>query len=192
MNESLVRYRVDHGVAVITMDDPEHRNALNLTMRRGLRDAFDRFNTDPACQVGILTASGSQVFCAGGGPKEMAEHQTGVPERTFVPILNRNLWIDKPIIAAVNGIAFGGGFLLAMMCDFAMPEAKWSRGAPWSIPLHSMISQRVWMELALTGEYLELVYAVRTLGKITWGDHIIPLAMKEKGSRWIRHLPLQI
>ena len=79
MNESLVRYRVDHGVAVITMDDPEHRNALNLTMRRGLRDAFDRFNTDPACQVGILTASGSQVFCAGGGPKEWRSIRPGYP-----------------------------------------------------------------------------------------------------------------
>lgn len=188
MSEGLVRFGVEDGIAVITMDDPEHRNALSLTMRRGLRDALERFNTDPTCQVGILTASGSQVFCAGGDLKEMAEHQIGVPERTFVPILNRNLWIDKPIIAAVNGIAFGGGFLLAMMCDlavaadharFAMPEAKWSRGAPWSIPLHSMISQRVWMELALTGDPIDAqrAYEIGFVNRVVAPDVLLSNTM---------------
>lgn len=163
MAEELLRYEVDSGIAIATMCDVTHRNALSLAMRKSLWRVFEAMRDDDAVQVGILTGEGS-VFCAGGDLKEMVAENIGVPGRDFVPILNRNIWVDKPVIAAVPGVAYGGGFMLAMMCDlavagasarFAMPEAKWSRGAPWSIPLSHMISQRLWMELALTGNSID-------------------------------------
>lgn len=175
----VVRYEVEDNIAVLTMTDEARRNALGLHMRQSLRLAFERLRDDRGAQVGILTASGTQAFCAGGDLKEMAQEHIGVPDHDFVAILNRNLWVNKPVIAAVNGVAFGGGFMLAMMCDlaiaadhaqFAMPEAKWSRGAPWSVPLGRIIGQRLWMELALTGEALD----ARRAYEIGLVNHVVP------------------
>jgi enoyl-CoA hydratase/carnithine racemase len=161
MSESSVRYEVADGIAILTMIDEAHRNALSADLRAGLWRGFESMRDDPTVKVGILTGGGNSAVCAGGDLKEMAQEGIGVPGRDFVSILNRNIWVEKPVIAAVNGAAYGGGFMLAMMCDlavaatearFAMPEARWSRGAPWSVPLSRMIGERHWMELALTGD----------------------------------------
>jgi enoyl-CoA hydratase/carnithine racemase len=91
----------------------------------------------------------------------MADSRLGVPPPDFLPNLGRNVELTKPTIAAVNGIAYAGGFLLAQMCDlcvaaeharFGVTEAKVGRGAPWAVPLPWMIPPRVAMELLLTGE----------------------------------------
>lgn len=178
MAEPLVHYEARDGIAVLTMNDDAHRNALSHAMRKSLLHAFETIRDDGAVDVGILTSTGS-TFCAGGDLKEMADESIGIPGRDFVPILNRNIWLDKPMIAAVPGVAYGGGFMLAMMCDlvvaseaarFAMPEAKWSRGAPWSIPLSHMIGQRLWMELALTGDPIDAQRAYE-IGLI---NHVVP------------------
>ena len=156
-----VKYAAGDGVAVITIDDPDARNALSRAVREGLREAFIRFGEDDGALVAILTGAGDRAFCAGAHLKEMAEESVGIPPADYVPIVNRNLSLDKPLLAAVNGAALGGGFMLAQQCDlvlaaehavFGMPEVRWSRGAPWSVPLRDMIPQRIWMELALTGE----------------------------------------
>jgi enoyl-CoA hydratase/carnithine racemase len=87
-----------------------------------------------------------------------------VPPRDMTPNLGRNIQVTKPVIAAVNGPAFGGGFLLAQMCDlcvagasarFAVTEARWGRGAPWAAPLPWLVPPRVAMELLLTGEAID-------------------------------------
>ena len=82
----------------------------------------------------VLTGAGDKAFCAGGDLKEMADDRAcGVPPADFLPYLQRTVQTDKPVIAAVNGVAFAGGFLLAQMCDlviaadharFAITEAK--------------------------------------------------------------------
>lgn len=183
-----VHYEVTDGVAVITLNQPDRRHVLSRAMRRGIGDAFCRFNEDREALVAILTAAGDRAFCAGADLKEMAEEQIGLPPRDFMPILNRNLWVDKPVIAAVNGAALGGGFLLAMMCDlavaadhavFGMPEAKWSRGAPWSVPLQWMIGQRLWMELALTGDPIS-AHRAYEIGLV---NRVVPLAALAEASR---------
>lgn len=180
MTEHVVDVKIRDGIAVLTMMDEPRRNALSATMRSELRQAFEVVRDDPAILVGVLTGMGDRAFSAGGDLKEMANNQIGVPERDFVPILNRNFWVDKPMIAAVNGVAYGGGFMLAMMCDlavsadsarYAMPEAKWSRGAPWSIPLSRMIGQRLWMELALTGDAIDAERAYQ-IGLV---NRVVPL-----------------
>jgi enoyl-CoA hydratase/carnithine racemase len=154
-----VTYDVVDGVAWLTIDRPEARNALSASVRAGLWDGVRRFNDDDAAGVLVLTGAGDKAFCAGGDLKEMAEVALEVPPPDFAPIFGRNIEVPKPTIAAVNGVAFAGGFLLAQSCDlcvaanharFAITEAKVGRGAPWAAPLPWLIPPRVAMELLLT------------------------------------------
>jgi enoyl-CoA hydratase/carnithine racemase len=157
-----VHYALAAGVATITMDRPAARNALNQALRDGLWAAFRRFVADDAARVAVLASTGD-VFSAGADLKEMAALGLKVPPPDFLPQLGRNLHTDKPVIAAVQGPAYAGGFALAQMCDlcvaaddarFAITEAKWSRGAPWAAPLPWLIPPRVALELIATAEPL--------------------------------------
>jgi enoyl-CoA hydratase/carnithine racemase len=159
----VVRYQLEDGVVWLTIDRPEARNAINQAVADGLWDGFRRFEADPGAAVLVLTGSG-EAFCAGADLKEMAALGLTVPPRDMTPNLGRNIQVAKPVIAAVNGPAFGGGFLLAQMCDlcvagesarFAVTEARWGRGAPWAAPLPWLVPPRVAMELLLTGEAID-------------------------------------
>jgi len=156
-----VRYQVEDGIAWLVIDRPERRNAINRAVGAGLWDGFRRFDADPQARVLVLTGAGDRAFCAGADLEEMAALRTARPPADMVPQLGANLEIDKPVIAAVNGAAYAGGFLLAQMCDlcvaaehatFAIAEARWGRGAPWAAPLPWLVPPRVAMELLLTGE----------------------------------------
>jgi len=156
-----VRYERVGPVAWLTIQRPEARNALNRSVREGLFAGARQFNEDERAKVLVLTGAGEIAFCAGGDLKEMAETSLEVPPADFLPQFGRNIEVSKPIIAAVNGIAFAGGFLLAQSCDlcvasdtarFAINEAKVGRGAPWAAVLPLLIPPRVAMELILTGE----------------------------------------
>jgi enoyl-CoA hydratase/carnithine racemase len=158
---SPVRYEVDNGVAWLTIDRPEAHNALSKSVRDGLFDGVHRFNADTEAKVLVLTGAGGKAFCAGGDLKEMNETALTVPPPDFLPQLGRNIDVAKPTIAAVNGIAYGGGFLLAQQCDlvvaaeharFAVSEVKVGRGAPWAAPLSWLVPPRVAMEILLTGD----------------------------------------
>jgi enoyl-CoA hydratase/carnithine racemase len=156
-----VRYDVDDGVAWLVIDRPEARNAINRAVGEGLWAGFRRFEVDPAAAVLVLTGAGDAAFCAGADLKEMAALGMTVPPSDLAPHLGRNLQVTKPVIAAVNGVALGGGFLLAQMCDlcvaaasarFGITEARWGRGAPWAAPLPWLVPPRVALELLLTAE----------------------------------------
>src|SRR4051812_46207830 len=156
-----ITYEVEDGIAWLTINRPQARNALNKAVRDGLWSGFRRFADDDGAQVLILTATGDKAFCAGGDLKEMAGAAMRVPPPDFLPYLQRSVKVDKPVIAAVNGVAFAGGFLLSQMVDlciaadhptFAITEVRVGRGAPWAAPLPWLIAPRVAMELLLTGE----------------------------------------
>jgi enoyl-CoA hydratase/carnithine racemase len=158
-----VRYHVEDGVAWLVIDRPEARNAINRAVGAGLWDGFRRFEADPAAKVAVLTGAGD-AFSAGADLKEMAALRMTVPPRDWAPHLGRNLQVTKPVIAAVNGVALGGGFLLAQMCDLCVAaegarlgitEARWGRGAPWAAPLPWLVPPRVALELLLTGEPID-------------------------------------
>lgn len=160
INQS-VRYEHEDGVVVISIDRPAQMNAMNRDVRKGLFAAFARFEEDDAALVAILTGAGDRAFCAGMDLKEAAETGIGVPPPGFLPIIGDNISVTKPTIAAVNGMAFAGGWLLAQMCDlciaadhatFGITEARVGRGMPWAAPLTHMVQQRALMELLLTGD----------------------------------------
>jgi len=151
----------DDGIAIITINRPDQRNCLSREVREALRAAWLRFESDPALRVAILTGAGEKSFCAGGDLKEMVETGMAVPPRDFIPVPYDNIEITKPTIAAVNGFAFAGGWLIAQACDlcvastnakFAITEVKVGRGSPWAAPLIHMIPQRIFMEIVLTGK----------------------------------------
>ncbi|EGD43951.1 enoyl-CoA hydratase/isomerase family protein [Nocardioidaceae bacterium Broad-1] len=173
-----VRYELEDGVAWVRMDRPEARNALNKRVRDGLHAAVKRFNSDEEAKVLVLTGEGS-AFCAGGDLKEMAETALQVPPVDFVPQLGRTIPVLKPTIAAVNGLALAGGFLLAQNCDlcvagesarFGITEVKVGRGAPWAAPLPWLIPPRAAMEILLTGDLVDAARAER-LGLV---NHVVP------------------
>jgi enoyl-CoA hydratase/carnithine racemase len=180
MSEGTVHYTLAEGVATIVMDRPEARNALNRALREGLWDAFRRFVAEDAALVAVLASTGD-VFSAGADLKEMAALGLEVPPPDFLPQLGRNLHTDKPVIAAVQGAAYAGGFALAQMCDlcvaaddarFAITEAKWSRGAPWAAPLPWLIPPRVALELIATAEPISAERA-REIGLV---NRVVPQA----------------
>lgn len=157
-----VLYAVDEaGIATVTINRPEQRNALSREVREGLRAAWARFEDDAAAKIAILTGAGDKAFCAGGDLKEMVETGLKVPPRDMFPVPYENLSLSKPTIAAVNGVAFAGGWMIAQACDlcvastmakFAITEVRVGRGSPWAAPLIHMIPQRIMMEIILTGK----------------------------------------
>lgn len=149
----------DDGIAVIILNRPETRNCLSADVRDGLRDAWHRFEADSSLRVGILTGSG-ETFCAGGDLKEMVQTGMQIPPRDMFPLPYDTVELSKPTIAAVNGAAFAGGWMIAQACDlcvastgarFAVTEVKVGRSSPWASPLIHMIPQRIMMEILLTG-----------------------------------------
>jgi enoyl-CoA hydratase/carnithine racemase len=157
-------YALDGPVAWLTINRPESRNALSAEVRAGLWEGVRRFNADDAARVLVLTGAGDKAFCAGGDLKEMSSTALRVPPPDYLPQLGRNIEVAKPTIAAVNGVAYAGGFLLSQNCDlcvaadtarFAVTEVKVGRGAPWAVPLPWLVPARVAMEILLTGDPLD-------------------------------------
>ncbi len=149
------------GIAIITLNRAEQRNALGKDIRDGLFAAWHRFERDPLLRVAILTGAGEKAFCAGGDLKEMVQCGLQVPPRDMFPVPGDNIELSKPTIAAVNGVAFAGGWMIAQACDlcvasttakFAITEVKVGRSSPWATPLIHMIPQRIMMEIILTGK----------------------------------------
>jgi crotonobetainyl-CoA hydratase len=119
---------------VITINRPEVMNSLHPPANRALSAAFDEFHNDPALWVAIVTGAGERAFSAGNDLKYQASggDMSGQPKTGFGGITSR-FDLVKPVIAAVNGVAMGGGFEIALACDliiaaenavFALPEPR--------------------------------------------------------------------
>ncbi len=161
MTDPVLYHVTDDGIAIITINRPDQRNCLSDEVRAGLFAAWARFENDDAARIAILTGAGDKAFCAGGDLKEMVETGLKVPPRDMFPVGHETVQLSKPTIAAVNGVAFAGGWMIAQGCDlcvassnakFAITEVKVGRGSPWAAPLIHMIPQRIFMEIVLTGK----------------------------------------
>jgi len=115
-----VRVEVEDGVATLTLNRPDSLNAVNTAMHRELEELFLDVQRDRQVKAVVLTGAG-RAFCAGGDVKDMAEEKEDRPAGIFdsgARQLAMNLLsIEKPVIAAVNGVAVGLGATLALLCD---------------------------------------------------------------------------
>ncbi len=161
------------GVATVTLDRPDKRNALSIAVRDEMSDALDRLAGDEAVRVVIVTGTGA-TFSAGFDLDEFTK-----PELADALWASSDRWhrtvltFPLPTIAAVNGPALGGGFDLAVMCDlriasdtarFAHPEHRFSQVVYG--PLHDLVGGAHARDLALTGRALDAATA-ETLGLVT-------------------------
>ena len=201
--DDAVLYAVDEaGIATITINRPEQRNALSREVREGLRAAWTRFEGDATAQIAILTGAGDRAFCAGGDLKEMVETGLKVPPRDMFPVPYENLTLSKPTIAAVNGVAFAGGWMIAQACDlcvastsakFAITEVRVGRGSPWAAPLISMIPQRIMMEIILTGKPItaQRAYEIGLVNRLAEPAALMDVA-KELAREVLEGAPLSV
>ncbi len=184
MSEDAVLYELDEKVATLTINRPEARNALNKAARDGIREGFERFRDDDDAAALILTGAGDKAFCAGGDLKEMADTQLRIPPKDHMVYLQRSIEVPKPVIAAVNGYAFAGGFLLAQQVDlcvaaehatFAITESKVGRGSPWAAPLPWIVGPRIAMELLVTAQPMsaQRMHEVGFVNRVVPGDELM-------------------
>lgn len=151
------------GIATLRLDQPERRNALSIAMRDAISDTLEAWATDERVRVVILTAAGSS-FCAGFDLKEFARPELARTIRDSSRRYHLAVWqFPKPMIAAVNGAAFGGGFDLCLLCDiriatpnavFAHPEIKFG-APPLFTPLQWIVGAGIARELCLTGRRID-------------------------------------
>jgi enoyl-CoA hydratase/carnithine racemase len=179
-DRTVLRVEREGPLAILTIDDPDTRNALSGALTRQLVAACNAINADMTVRCAILTAAG-HVFCAGGNLKDMyarANHFAGNAaeiRRTYltgVQTIAKTLHdLEVPIIAAVNGAAMGAGMDFATMCTFriASEKAKFAEsfiklgltsaaGGAWF--LTRAIGQQKAAELALTGETISAQQAL--------------------------------
>lgn len=128
MTEAVVLTHVTNGVGTITLHRPEARNALNMPMRTALADAVARMRDDAAVHTVVITGSDG-AFCSGGDLSQMQDaSQSGLPWRNRIRSLHQ--WfpelvnLEKPVIAAVDGPAFGAGLSLALAADFVIATRR--------------------------------------------------------------------
>ena len=165
----------------VTLDRPK-ANAIDLPTSRRLNEVFGQFRDDPALRVAIVTGAGERFFCAGwdlkaasGGERSDEDWGAGGFGGLNYP---RNL--DKPIIAAVNGIACGGGFEIVLGTDIIVMEEHATFGLPeinvgvladaGTIKLRRRIPYHVAVEFLMTGRFMDAAEARH------WGlaNHVVP------------------
>jgi crotonobetainyl-CoA hydratase len=179
--QAAVMTTVDDGVLTITLDRPK-ANAIDVTTSKALYAAFSQLQNDPALRVAIITGTG-RFFCAGwdlnaatGGEAIDADHGPG----GFAG-LTEFFSLDKPVIAAVNGLAMGGGFELALAADlivaseaaeFALPEVRLGMIADSGgvLRLPRRVPRAIAAEMLMTGRRMDAAEAVR------WGlvNQVVP------------------
>ncbi|WP_459545608.1 enoyl-CoA hydratase/isomerase family protein [Nocardia sp. X0981] len=176
------------GTAIITLNRPRTRNCLSAEVRAGLFAAWHRFEHDPALRIAILTGAGPTAFCAGGDLREMVDTRMAEPPRDMFPVPYDTVELSKPTIAAVNGAAFAGGWMIAQACDlcvasttatFAVSEVKVGRSSPWAAPLIHMIPQRIMMEILLTGDPItaQRAYEIGLVNRLAEPGELLPAAL---------------
>jgi enoyl-CoA hydratase/carnithine racemase len=209
----LIEKHFDNQVWVLTLNRPEQLNALSSELATLLTQAFEDYRDDPVARVAILTGSGRRAFCSGADLKEQAERRranlaAGRPVidpariRKFrLTPLSEGLGLWKPTIAAINGLAIAGGFMLAMQCDIrlmaedayvSIAEARWNMGgAGWMAPLTRQIGLGNALELALWGDTemsARRMYEMGWVQRVVPPDELLPLAL-EYGNRMIDLAP---
>ena len=186
MSDSPIKTRREGGILEVTLDRPK-ANAIDLHTSRIMGKTFMAFRDDPELRVAILRAEGEKFFCPGWDLKAAATGDA-VDGDYGIGGLQELGNLNKPVIAAVNGICCGGGLELALSCDlilaadsatFALPEIRSGTVADAaSIKLPKRIPYHVAMDLLLTGRWFDAEEALRwgLLKEITSQADLLPKA----------------
>jgi enoyl-CoA hydratase/carnithine racemase len=179
-----VLYQVEAGVARVTINRPERRNAMSWEVMRGLRQVLSEAAQDSEVRVVVLAGAGDEAFCAGADLGKMTgadEPEAGIlavhEARGVLADVFRALWeLGKPTVARVQGFALAGGFGLALACDLVVASERARFGAPevnvglWpymiTVPLVRSMPPKQALELMLTGRRVDAAEALR-LGFVT-------------------------
>jgi len=180
-----VKVARDGAITVVTLARTAKANALDLPLLAALDAALDAIDRDPDCKAMILASASAKAFCAGGdiaawgalSPREMATRWIRDGHR----VLDRLATLRQPTIAAIEGIAYGGGLELAACCDlrvageaarFALPEATVATAPGWAgtLRLPRLIGPARTKRLAFTGDPVDAATA------LAWGlvDEVAP------------------
>jgi len=118
-------------ITTICMNRPHVMNAINPAMHEELQAAFDDFAADDEQFIGVVTGAGERAFCAGSDLKAIAsqDRHVGYPRSGYAGLIER-FDLNKPLIAAVNGLCLGGGFEVALACDIIIASDNASFGLP--------------------------------------------------------------
>jgi crotonobetainyl-CoA hydratase len=179
-------------VTKITLNRPEVMNCINAMIWQEIGTAFEEFAQDPQQWVAVLTGAGERAFCAGADLKAVSAGQMVITEQMqawgFAGIARH--FVNKPVIAAVNGFALGGGTEIALACDlvvasekasFGLPEVKRGiiAGAGGLLRLPRQVPLKVAMHCIMTGEPLTATEAHRwgLVNLVVAHDQVVPAAM---------------
>ena len=188
-----LRYEVKNSIAYVTVDRPEALNAISTKVLTELQSAFEQITDDSQIKAVILTGAG-KAFVAGADIEQMSK-LTGVEGHEMIrygsKVMNYIESVDKPVIAAVNGFALGGGCELAMACDIRIASEKAQFGQPevnlGIIPgfggtqrLPRLVGKGMAKYMILTGEYIKADEALRLglVEKVVPHDELIPTCEK--------------
>ena len=185
-----VEFEVLDGVARLTINRPERRNALSFEVMRSLRDHLRLVAEDEAAQVVVLSGAGGKAFSSGADLSAVGSGDSVVEAheaRGQLADVFRDLWaLEKPTIASVQGFALAGGFGLAMACDFVIASEDAQFGTPeinvglWpfmiTVPLLRSMPPRVALELMATGRRVDANEAAR----IGFVNRVVPTLELER------------
>ncbi|GAA5093280.1 crotonase/enoyl-CoA hydratase family protein [Nocardia iowensis] len=183
-------------IAVITLNRPEAMNAVNAALSSAVGAALDELAADPELRVGVITGAG-RAFCAGADLKELARgngiHDPAHPEYGFAGLVQH--FVDKPLIAAVNGFALGGGTEIVLASDLAVMSEDASLGLPevkrgllaaagGLLRLPRAIPPKIALEMALTGTPIDAASAAHwgLVNRVVPADQVLPTALELAGT----------
>ena len=179
-------------LTIVTLDRPEVMNALHSAAHFELSRVFDDFAADSEQWVAIVTGAGPKAFCAGSDLKAIASGASNERPPTGFCGLTSRFGLDKPLIAAVNGTAMGGGFEIALACDlvvaaenavFALPEPRVGLAA-FAGGVHRLSRQiglKQAMGLILTGRRID-AHEAQALGIVN--EVVPPAGLMQAARKW--------
>lgn len=189
MSDDPVKVERNGAVLEVMLDRPK-ANAIDAATSRKMGDVFAEFRDDPELRCAILTAAGDKFFCPGWDLKAAAEGESANSDYGVGGFggLQELPGLNKPVIAAVNGLAFGGGFELMLSCDiiiaadhatFALPEINSGVIADAAtLKLPKRIPYHIAMEMLFTGRRIDAEEAARwgLINKIVQPGRLLPVA----------------
>jgi len=186
-----IDYNKEGRIAIFTINRPQALNAMNMETVRDLHEVMIDFRDDPELWVGIITGAGEKAFSAGADIKDtlpfMREHRDRPWVFPATPMRGLELW--KPLIAAINGLALGGGLEIALACDIRIASENARFGSPevtlGLIPgwggtqrLPRLIPWAKAAELLLTGRPIDAqeAYRIGLVNKVVPLEQLMPTA----------------